>query len=199
VEITGKSFERFMLENILVPLGMTSSGITWDMNSVKQIAKPHDENGKRIAGKYVTPPSGAEAAEGIARYGAAAMLMTTPTDYATFLLEFLNPKPADNFRLNEASRSEMLRPQVKTRFGSEGLAWNLEEHAGVPRIFAHSGSDAGYYCLTAASVERRAGLMVMLNGDAYVPFLMKMLANPSGPPVEPQTLWPDFARRFFAV
>jgi CubicO group peptidase (beta-lactamase class C family) len=195
--------------NILGPLGMTSSSITWDLDSVRRIAKPHDDTGKRIAGKYVTPPSGAEAAEGIARYGAAAMLMTTPADYATFLLEFLNPTPArstregrsvqaDNFRLNEASRTEMLRPQVKTSFGAEGLAWNLEDHAGVPRIFAHSGSDAGYYCFAAASVERQSGLMVMLNGDAYGPFLMKMLANPSGPPSAPQTLWPDFARRFFA-
>ena len=40
------------------------------------------------------------------------MLITTPTDYATFLLEFLNPKPANDFRLNDASRSEMLRPQA---------------------------------------------------------------------------------------
>ncbi len=198
-EITGKTFERFMLDNILVPLGMTSSYITWDMTSVRQIAKPHDEEGRRVAGKYVTPPSGAEAAEGMARYGAAAMLMTTPTDYATFLLEFLNPKPADTFRLNAASRAEMLRPQVKTRFGSEGLAWNLEEHEGVPRLFAHSGSDTGYYCLSAASLERRSGLMVMLNGDAYVPFLMKLLADPSGAAPTPQTIWPDFARRFFAV
>ena len=199
LEITGQSFERFMLDNILMPLGMTSSGITWDMNSVKQIAKPHDQDGKPIAGRYVTPPSGAEAAEGIARYGAAAMLMTTPTDYATFLLEFLTPKPANNFRLNDASRNEMLRPQVKTRFGAEGLAWNLEEHEGVPRLFAHSGSDAGYYCFTAASMERRSGLMVMLNGDAYAPFLMKMLANPTGQSATPQTIWPDFARRFFAA
>lgn len=198
-EITGKSFERFMLDNVLVPLGMTSSYITWDMKSVRQIAKPHDQNGKRIAGKYLTPLAGAEAAEGIARYGAAAMLMTTPTDYAKFLLEFLSPKPADNFRLNEASRAEMLRPQVKLPAGSKGLAWNLEEHEGVPRLFAHAGSDAGYYCFTAGSMERRSGLMVMLNGDAYVPFLMKMLAPPSGPPPTPQTIWPDFARRFFAA
>ena len=199
VELTGQSFERFMLDNILVPLGMTASFITWDMNSVRSIAKPHDQDGKRIAGKYVTPPSGAEAAEGIARYGAAAMLMTTASDFATFLLEFLAPKPANNFRLNEASRREMLRPQVKTRFGAEGLAWNLEAHEGVPQLFAHSGSDAGYYCFAAASLERRSGLMVMLNGDAYVPFLMKLLANPSGPAPTPQTIWPDFARRFFAA
>jgi CubicO group peptidase (beta-lactamase class C family) len=199
VEITGQTFERFMLDNVLRPLGMTSSFITWDMNSVTQIAKPHDQEGKRIAGKYVTPPSGAEATEGIARYGAAAMLMTTPTDFATFLLEFLDPKPANDFRLNEASRREMLRPQVKTRFGAEGIAWNLEEHEGVPPLFAHSGSDTGYYCFAAASVERRSGLMVMLNGDAYVPFLMKLLAHPSGPSPTPQTIWPDFARRFFAA
>ena len=93
----------------------------------------------------------------------------------------------------------MLRPQVKTRFGAEGIAWNLEEHAGVPQLFAHSGSDAGYYCFAAGSLERRSGLMVRMNGDAYVPFLMQLLANPSGPPPTPQTIWPDFARRFFGA
>ena len=199
-EITGKSFEKLMLENILRPLGMNSSLITWDMNSVRRIAKPHDENGKRIAGKYVTPSSGSEAAEGIARYGAAAMLMTTPTDYAKFLLEFLSPKPADDFRLNDASRSEMLRPQfTKSDRAWEGLAWALEQHEGTSMLFTHAGQDAGYYCFTAGSTERRSGLMVMLNGDTYVPFLMKMLADPSGPPATPATIWPGFAKRFFAA
>ena len=40
--------------------------------------------------------------------------------------------------------------------------------------------------------------MVMLNGDSYVPILMKMLANPSNPSLGPQAIWPDFAKRFFA-
>jgi CubicO group peptidase (beta-lactamase class C family) len=35
--------------------------------------------------------------------------------------------------------------------------------------------------------------------NAWAPFLMKMLANPSGPAVAPQSLWPEFARRFFAA
>ena len=199
-EITGKSFEAFMRDDILLPLGMTSSRVTWDIAYARQMAKPHDENGKRIAGKFFTLPSAAERAEGLARYGAAAMLLTTPTDYAKFLLEFLNPKAADAFRLNEASRREMLRPQVKKAGGTwEGLAWNLEQHEGTPMLFTHAGQDAGWYCFTAGSVERRSGLMIMLNGDAYLPFLLKMLASPSGPSSPPETAWPDFARRFFAV
>ena len=198
VEITGQSFQDFMRDNILVPLGMSSSRVDWDMDYVRQIAKPHDENGKRIAGKFYTLSSASEAAEGLARYGAAATLMTTPTDYAKFLLEFLNPKPADNFRLNEASRTEMLRPQVKKSDGWEGLAWALEQDEGAS-IFTHAGQDAGWYCLTAGSSERRSSLMVMLNGDTHVPFLMKMLANPSGPASPPESIWPDFAKRFFAA
>ena len=199
VEITGKSFERFMRDDILLPLGMTSSRVTWDIPYARRMAKPHDENGKRYADKFVTPGTAAEQAEGLARYGAAATLMTTPTDYAKFLLEFLNPQPADNYRLNEASRREMLRPQVKKTNGWEGLAWALEQHEGTPMVFTHAGQDAGWYCFTAGSTERRSGLMVMLNGDTYVPFLMKMLADPAGPAPKMETIWPDFARRFFAM
>lgn len=199
-EITGQSFATFMHENVLTPLGMTSSRVTWDVEYAKRVAKPHDERGKRLAGKYVVPPPPSERADGLARYDAAAMLMTTPADYAAFLLEFLDPKPVDAFRPSAASRAEMLRPQVKKGDGTwEGLAWALEQHGGGPMLFTHAGQDAGYYCLTAGSVDRRAGLMVMLNGDAYLPFLTNMLADPSGAPPTPQTLWPEFAKRFFAV
>jgi hypothetical protein len=94
----------------------------------------------------------------------------------------------------------MLRPQfTKNDRAWQGLAWALEQHEGTPVLFTHAGQDAGYYCFTAGSTERRSGLMVMLNGDAYVPFLMAMLAVPSGPPATPQTIWPAFAKRFFAA
>ena len=66
-------------------------------------------------------------------------------------------------------------------------------------LFTHTGSANGWYCLSAGCTERRSGLMVMLNGDAYVPFLMKMLANPAGPTLMAEALWADFAKRFFSV
>jgi CubicO group peptidase (beta-lactamase class C family) len=55
-ETTGKSFEDFMRDDILMPLGMTASRIRWDARYARQMAKPHDGNGRRIAGKYFTPP-----------------------------------------------------------------------------------------------------------------------------------------------
>ena len=199
-ELTGQSFEAFMRENVLLPLGMTSSRISWDLDYAKRMAKPHDEDGRRIPGKFYTVPSAAEWTAGVALYGAAAGLLTTPTDYARFLLAFLDPPPADTFRLTDASRHAMLRPQVKKADNMwEGQAWALERHDGGPMIFTHAGQDAGWYCLSAASMERRSGMMVMLNGDSYVPFLTKMLTAPSHetPPLE--RIWPDFAKRFFAA
>jgi len=198
-EITHKSFVDFMHDDVLKPLGMTSSRVAYEEGTdyARRVVSNHDQNGRRHPDNPVTPQ---KRAEDIARYGAAAALKTTPTDYATFLLEFLDPKPADAFRLNDASRAEMLRPQVKkTNTAQEGLAWELEQIEGIPMLFSHAGSADGWYCFTSGCTERRSGLMVMLNGDAYVPFLMKMLANPSGPPSPPESIWPDFAKRFFAA
>ncbi len=198
-EITHKSFVDFMHDDVLKPLGMTASRVTYEEGTeyARRVARRHDQNGKRIPDNPVTPQ---KRAEDTARYGAAAMLMTTPTDYATFLLEFLDPKPADAFRLNDTSRAEMLRPQVKkTDTTWEGLAWHLEQIEGIPVLFSHAGQADGYYCLTSGCTERRSGLMVMLNGDTYVPFLMKMLTDPSRPTPPPERLWQDFAKRFFEV
>jgi CubicO group peptidase (beta-lactamase class C family) len=197
-EITRKSFTDFMNDDVLKPLGMTSSriGATDGTDYAKRMATGHDQNGKPFPDNPTTP---AKRAEDMARYGAAAKLSTTPGDYAKFLLEYLDPRPGDAFRLNAASRAEMLRPQIKKSENTwEGLAWHLEQFDGMPLLFSHAGQAAGWYCMCGASTERRSGLMVMLNGDGYVPFLMKLLANPSGPPSPPETLWPDFAKRFFA-
>jgi len=198
-EVTHKSFADFMHDDVLKGLGMTASRVTYEEGTdyARQVARRHDQHGKRIPDNPATPQ---KRAEDLARYGAAATLSTTPSDYATFLLEFLDPKPADAFRLNEASRAEMLRPQVKkTDNAWAGLAWHLEQIEGIPMLFTHAGQADGYYCLTAGCTGPRSGLMVMLNGDSYVPLLTRMLTDPSAPTPPLERLWPDFAKRFFAV
>ena len=125
--------------------------------------------------------------------------MTTPTDYATFLLEFLDPKPADAFRLNDASRAEMLRPQVKkTDTTWEGLAWELEQIEGIPVLFSHAGQADG--CVLHDVWMH--GAPVGTDGDAERRPLRAVPVEDAGQPVGPAvtgSIWPDFAKRFFAA
>jgi hypothetical protein len=123
----------------------------------------------------------AEQAESLATYGAAASLSTTPGDYAKFLLEIIDPKPADAFRLNARSREDLLRPQVTRSEStspvrvkmSSALSWVIADIEGFS-LFSHAGSASGWYCDALASVGRKAGLIVMTNGDNFLPFREKL-------------------------
>ena len=159
-----------MRVNVLEPFGMTSSRIVWDDQAyARRLARGHDKDGTPI----LEPPkteTAAEAAEGLAAYGAAAMLHTTPGDYAKFLIEIVDPKPADAFRLNEQSRREYLRPQFKRdELTSSGLGWVIGQF-GTLTVCTHAGSSAGWQCESFASVGRKAGIVIMTNGDNFLPF-----------------------------
>jgi CubicO group peptidase (beta-lactamase class C family) len=78
-----------------------------------------------------------------ARHGAAGGLSTTATDYARFLIEVLDPRPADAFRLTETSRDEMIRPQVKVDDGSSwALGWQILHHT-TGDLLSHGGEVIG--------------------------------------------------------
>jgi CubicO group peptidase (beta-lactamase class C family) len=170
-EVTRQPFAEFMRVNILEPFGMMSSRFDWDETYARRIATPHDQNGKRIEKK---PQTASETAAALAIYGAAARLFTTPSDYAKFILEILNPKPADAFRLNENSRREYLRPQFKSdEINSSSLGWLVFQLNGLTG-FTHAGSDAGWNCDARASTDRKSGIIIMTNGDSFLPFFEKL-------------------------
>jgi CubicO group peptidase (beta-lactamase class C family) len=170
-EVTHQPFTEFMRVNILEPFEMLSSRFVWDETYARRMAKPHDQNGKLIETK---PKSASEMAADLAIFGAAASLQTTPTDYAKFLLEILDPKPADEFRLNENSWREYLRPQVKRdEITSASLGWVVGRFNGLT-AFNHAGSAAGWNCESSASTDRKSGIIIMTNGDNFLPFREKL-------------------------
>lgn len=170
-EVTRQPFAEFMRVNILEPFGMKSSRFVWDAMYDRRIAKPHDKTGKPIETK---PKTASEMAADLAVYGAAASLCTTPADYARFLLEILDPKPADAFRLDENSRREYLRPQFKRdEISSSSLGWVVAQFNGLTS-FTHAGSAAGWNCDAIASTDRKAGIVIMTNGDSFQPFREKL-------------------------
>ena len=152
--VCATDFDEYMKTNLLVPFGMTSSGYLYK----EGMARPHDGMGRLIGDRKATPIEAA-------RYGSAGGLHTTPTDYAKFLIEVIDPKPSDAYRLSAESLREMVRSQVKLSDSvSWGLGWAIG-HTNAGDILCHSGDNPGYKAMAAASVQRKAGFIIITNGD----------------------------------
>jgi CubicO group peptidase (beta-lactamase class C family) len=155
LRVCATDFDAYMRANLFAPFGMTSSGYLYQ----EGMARPHDDKGRMNADRKAT-------AIEAARYGSAGELHTTPTDYARFLIELMDPKPSDAYRLTAATLKEMVRPQVKvTDAISWGLGWAIEHKKSGGDIISHSGDNPGFKALTAASLEKKSGFIIMTNGD----------------------------------
>jgi CubicO group peptidase (beta-lactamase class C family) len=167
LEVCATDFDDYMKANVLLPFGMTSSGYTWNPATEQHMARGHDRSGTPLSHKKPKGP-------GIARYGSAGALLATPTDYAKFLIEVINPKPADAFRLNASSLKEMLRPHVKTdQIASWALGWAIYDESGA--FIGHGGDNKGFHCFAVASVKDKAGYVIMTNGDGGTEVLKSVM------------------------
>jgi CubicO group peptidase (beta-lactamase class C family) len=158
--LTGQPIEPYMKANLFVPFGMASSGYVWNEMFEKRTARPHDPKGKPFDNKKST-------ATDAARYGSSGALLTTPTDYSKFVIEVIDPKESDAFRLTRNSLEEMLRPQVKVSGeypSSQGLGWRIA-HADKGDIINHGGDNDGFHSVAVSSVERKSGFVMMTNGE----------------------------------
>jgi CubicO group peptidase (beta-lactamase class C family) len=150
-----------MIANLLRPFGMMSSGYVWTEAIGKRMATAHDKNGRPV-------PRPKNTALDVTRYGSSGSLLTTATDYATFLLEIVDPKPPDAFRLNEASRKEMLRPHVDVPGMPFRMSWALGWqiwHLQEGDVVAHGGDILGFHSQAAFSLARRRGFVILTNGE----------------------------------
>jgi CubicO group peptidase (beta-lactamase class C family) len=173
VKVCATDIDAYLKTNLLHPFGMVSSGYVREGRFAKRIAGPHDQQARPIERPHATPILAA-------RYGAAGGLSTTPTEYARFLIEVLDPKPADPYRLTLASRDEMLRPQVKLNdSASWALGWQIL-HRKTGDLISHGGDNPGYKAFMLASVARRSGYIIVTNGDNGTEVIAK-LANGDTP------------------
>ena len=166
-------FETYMKERLLVPFGMNSSGYVWNDTFAKRMARPHDQSGTPTDNKKSTPAS-------VARYGSAGALLTTPTDYARFVIEVINPKPADAFRLTPGAVSEMLRPHITVEGGrypaSWALGWQIFHNKDRDFIY-HGGDNEGFHCAAVASVAGQSGFVAMTNGEGGTSVLRNLIVD----------------------
>jgi CubicO group peptidase (beta-lactamase class C family) len=163
-------FDSYMRANIFIPFDMTSSGYVWTKTFEQHAADGHDEQQRLLDRKR---PSDVDAA----RYGAAGGLLTTPTDYAKFLLQVVNPKSSARFRLQTNTIDEMVRPVIKggdSPLSSRALGWEVVR-TGTDDILVHGGDNAGFHAFAAASRKRKTGYIVMTNGDGGTNLIKKLI------------------------
>jgi CubicO group peptidase (beta-lactamase class C family) len=171
--LVGEPFDPFMRTHVLAPFGMTSSGYVWNDMFEARMAHPHDRDGKPTANKKSTP-------EDVARYGSAGALLTTPSDYAKFLIEVVDPKPPDAFRLKRETIAEMLRPQIEVDGPDPSwwaLGWGIHQST-FGKVIAHGGDNEGFHSFAVASPGRQSGFVVMTNGENGGRFLTSLITGP---------------------
>jgi CubicO group peptidase (beta-lactamase class C family) len=165
--VTGHDIDAYVRSNIFDPFGMTSSGYVWNDAYADRYAAPHDGRGNIVR---ESRPTVTEAA----RYGSAGGLFTTATEYARFLAEVVDPRPADAFRLTSRSRDEMIRPQVRVDDSSSwALGWRIVHGRGGD-LLTHGGENVGFQNFIAASIQRKSGYVLLTNGDNGIEIIGKL-------------------------
>jgi hypothetical protein len=107
-------------------------------------------------------------------------LTTTPTEYARFLIEVIDPAPSDAFRLATGTRDAMIRPQVSVDDSSSwGLGWHVL-HQETGDLLSHGGDNPGFKAFMVASVARTSGYVIMTNGESGTD-VIGALANGDSP------------------
>lgn len=161
VKVCATDIDEFMTSRLLAPFGMTSSGYVWNDVWNPRAAVPHDGSGQPMRKRHPT-------ATDTARYASSGGLHATASDYAKFLIEVIDPRPADAFRLNAASLEAMLAPAVKVPDDPHDSSWALGWQvfpAEEGNVIAHGGDGAGFHSFAAASVSRKSGFVIMTNGE----------------------------------
>jgi CubicO group peptidase (beta-lactamase class C family) len=159
VRVCATEIDAYLKANLLRPFGMTSSGYVWDTAS-GNVALAHNRDGQPTNRPGATPIMAA-------RYGAAGGLSTSATEYAGFLIEVLDPKPSDAFRLTRTSRDEMIRPHVKVdETSSWALGWKILHQPDGNHLISHGGDNPGFKAFVVGSPARKTGYVLLTNGDS---------------------------------
>lgn len=181
-KVTGKSWEDFITEKFLNPLGMKRT-----LTSVKQldnttnIAQPHtDYNGKIISIPYLNWDNVAP----------AGSLISSAKDESQWIKLQLHRGTLNNVKYFSADMSrEMWSPHTieaiskgqekrfpSMHFSTYGLGWGMFDYHGK-KIVSHSGGYDGMISYTALIPEENIGFVIMTNCNSslYYPLTYKIL------------------------
>ena len=152
LDVTSQPFPEFMRQNVLEPIGMTSSSYAQPLPPAMaaSTAAGHYQDQRPVRGRWHLYPE-----------MAAAGLWTTPSDLARFAIEVQ--------RSYAGTSSKVLSPAMTRRYltheqGGYGLGIAVQG-TGRTLMFSHGGRDEGFDAWLQAFAETGQGLVVMINAN----------------------------------
>jgi len=161
-DITGLSFSEYADNQILKPMGMTSSTFKHVLPMMLKLraSAAYDQNGKMYPAIYNDYPE-----------KAAAGLWTTPSDLALYVMHMQSiiAGKTDGILKKSTVESIFIKHQ-----GDWGLGPSIR-HVNNHVIFGHDGKNLGFTNDFNAFVNEGEGIIVMSNGDSGSLTIMKVM------------------------
>jgi len=180
--VSGKSWDNFIKEKFLLPLGMkTSNTSIKDMNITKNIASPHTEKDGKVMAIPFLNWDNAGPAGGInscviemAQWIKLQLHNGTLNGKKYFSTKASYEMWSSQTIQNVSERSGKLFPT--THFKSYGLGWGLNDYLGY-KIVGHSGGYDGIISYTCLVPEKNLGFVILTNCNSslYYPLVFKIL------------------------
>lgn len=175
--ITGKSWDEYVKERFLIPLGMTTTTTSITaLKSTDDVASPHNEmDGKIRVVRYSN-------VDGV---GPAAGLNSNVAEMAQWLrLQLGRGKYKGQQFFSTAVSREMWSPQTivpiseagekfnPTRhFNTYGLGWFISDYQGR-KVVSHGGGLDGMISQVAMMPEENLGVVILSNSETSLPSIM---------------------------
>lgn len=180
-QASGKSWDRFIRDELLGPLGMIQTVLSVsELGGRGDVATPHtDENGKPVAIPW-QPWNNAAAAGGI---------ISSATDMAKWLRLQLNRGAYQGRRIysedaawkmwsihNATQRDALARAKEPwTEFSGVGLGWFVSDHHGS-LLVRHGGGYDGMFSHTVIAPHKKIGVVGLSNSQTDMPKALAMHA-----------------------
>lgn len=161
-DVTGMPFHDYIDENILKPLGMTSSTFEQNLSEdiKKKVAPGYDLFGAPIEGGWKSYPE----------LGASG-LWSTPSDILKLCIEIQRV-------LTEDYEGVLTRDLVEAMMVNHKKGWGLGfqvKFEGEQTTISHFGKSAGYTCYFIARPYEKQAIAIMTNGDNAWKLILEVL------------------------
>ncbi len=170
-EVTGRDFDEYMENEVLLPLGMNSSSFTWSEDFDPPVPHGYDYGGNPVpVHVYPGRASGGlfSTADDIARFAAAGMPQFPGTGTAV---------------LSDTGIRKLHKPVVDIPgyyglvFDAYGLGYFIEIFNGGAKAVSHGGQGSGWMTDFHAVPETGDGIVIIANSQRSWPFFAHVLRD----------------------